>query len=97
MGIYRLGTYVFILPDSKSLYLEDFVKPSDTLKINFIYRSGFIISHPHVKLTMHRNRSSLNPIVLIWLGTCEFAYIAIISLSPDIKFYMTMKNLRQIL
>lgn len=63
---------VFLLSDSKGRYLQDQVHASDTIKINFIYRGGFVINNPEFRLSLHRIRSSRNPIVLIWLGTCEF-------------------------
>ena len=63
---------IFLLSDSKGRYLQNEVRPSDSVKICFIYRGGFVINNPEFRLCLHRIRSSTNPIVLVWLGSCEF-------------------------
>ena len=63
---------IFLLSDSKGRYLQNEVRPSDSVKICFTYRGGFVINNPELRLCLHRIRSSTNPIVLVWLGSCEF-------------------------
>ena len=42
------------------------------MKICFIHRGGFVINDPELRLGLHRIGAFRIPIVLIWLGTCEF-------------------------
>ena len=63
---------IFFLSDSKGRKIQNEVNPSDSVKICFIYRGGFVIDNPEFRLCLHRIRSSTNPIVLVWLGSCKF-------------------------
>ena len=63
---------IFFLSDSKGRYIQNEVNSSDSVKICFIYRRGFVIDNPKFRLCLHRSRSSTNSIVFVWLGSCEF-------------------------
>lgn len=69
----RHSRTVFLVSDSKGKYLERRVRRRDIIDLKFICQSGANISSEHLKrLTLRAVRFERNPIVIIWLGTCDF-------------------------
>ena len=61
---------IFFLSDSKGRYIQNEVNPSDSVKICFIFRGGFVIDNPEFRLCLHRTAESVPPRTqLYWYGS----------------------------
>lgn len=64
---------VFLVSDSKGRYLEEQIKPDEPKFFEVIYKGGAKIDDTELFNDLSSNIKDLNePLILIWLGTCEF-------------------------
>ena len=69
----RNNRKIIILSDSKGRYLRNQACKGNTRNIHFVYRKGATISNQKLVQQVIRNaKFELNPIILVWFGTCDF-------------------------
>ncbi|CAC5389593.1 unnamed protein product [Mytilus coruscus] len=62
----------FLLSDSKGRYLKDVVQPLERI-VDIVYKGGAKIDDAVLYQDLRQKITGLdNPLILIWLGTCEF-------------------------
>jgi len=68
----KLNSDIFLFTDSKGEYLKDFIPSSVKEKFNIVSKRGATVYSRVHKDNLLRQISGVdNPLILVWLGTCE--------------------------